>query len=71
MDPAANVHKSETFPKIAAMAESYPDVFAPFGGFADGCPVEDSLVRMPEIPGIGFEGKANLWAVMKPMMEAA
>jgi L-alanine-DL-glutamate epimerase-like enolase superfamily enzyme len=51
--------------------ESYPDVFAPFGGFADGCPVEDSLVRMPDIPGIGFEGKANLWAVMKPLMEAA
>jgi D(-)-tartrate dehydratase len=51
--------------------ESYPDVFAPFGGFADGCPVEDSLVRMPDIPGIGFEGKANLWAVMKPLFEAA
>src|ERR1700722_7254641 len=49
--------------------ESYPDVFAPFGGFADGCPVEDSLVRMPDIPGIGFEGKANLWAVMKPPAE--
>ena len=51
--------------------ESYPDVFAPFGGFADFCPVEDSLVRMPDIPGIGFEGKANLWAVMKPLLEAA
>ena len=51
--------------------ESYPDVFAPFGGFADGCPVEDSLVRMPDLPGIGFEGKANLWAVMKPLLEAA
>ncbi len=25
--------------------ESYPDVFAPFGGFADDCPVEDSLRR--------------------------
>jgi L-alanine-DL-glutamate epimerase-like enolase superfamily enzyme len=51
--------------------ESYPDVFAPFGGFADGCPVEDSLVRLPDIPGVAFEGKANLWAVMKPVMEAA
>jgi L-alanine-DL-glutamate epimerase-like enolase superfamily enzyme len=51
--------------------ESYPDVFAPFGGFADGCPVEDSLVRLPDIPGIGFEGKANLWAVMKPLAEAS
>ena len=30
--------------------ESYPDVFAPFGGFADDCPVENSLVRLPDIP---------------------
>jgi L-alanine-DL-glutamate epimerase-like enolase superfamily enzyme len=51
--------------------ESYPDVFAPFGGFADDCPVEDGRVRLPEAPGIGFEAKANLWAVMKPLMEAA
>ena len=50
--------------------ESYPDVFAPFGGFADGVPVEDSYVRMPEIPGIGFEAKRNLWAVMQPLMNA-
>ena len=47
--------------------ESYPDVFAPFGGFADGVPVEDSYVRMPDIPGIGFEAKKNLWAVMQPL----
>src|SRR5262249_55372578 len=51
--------------------ESYPQVFQPFGGFADGCPVEKSLVRLPDIPGVGFEAKANLWAVMKPVMEAA
>src|ERR1700731_2352585 len=50
--------------------ESYPDVFAPFGGFADGVPVEDSYVRMPQIPGIGFEAKHNLWAVMQPLMGA-
>src|SRR6202140_2817794 len=40
--------------------ESYPDVFAPFGGFADDCPVEDGLVRLPDIPGVGFEAKAAL-----------
>ena len=45
--------------------ESYPDVFQPFGGFADGTPVENGYVRMPEVPGIGFEAKANLYAVMK------
>ncbi len=40
--------------------ESYPDVFAPFGGFADATPVENSRVTLPEIPGIGFEDKADL-----------
>ena len=44
--------------------ESYPDVFQPFGGFADGIPVEDSYVRMPDLPGVGFEAKSNLWKVM-------
>lgn len=50
--------------------ESYPQVFAPFGGFADDTPVKDSRVKMPEIPGIGFEAKNALYAVMKPMMGA-
>jgi L-alanine-DL-glutamate epimerase-like enolase superfamily enzyme len=44
--------------------ESYPDVFAPFGGFADGTPVEDGLVALPEAPGIGFEEKSDLWALL-------
>jgi L-alanine-DL-glutamate epimerase-like enolase superfamily enzyme len=48
--------------------ESYPDVFAPFGGFADGCAVEASRVRLPDIPGIGFEAKRDLYAVMKPLL---
>jgi L-alanine-DL-glutamate epimerase-like enolase superfamily enzyme len=47
--------------------ESYPDVFAPFGGFADGYTVEDSRVKLPDAPGIGFELKADLWAVMRPL----
>lgn len=45
--------------------ESYPDVFKPFGGFADGIPVEDGHVRLPDIPGIGFEAKNDLYAVMR------
>ncbi len=45
--------------------ESYPDVFQPFGGFADHVPVENGYVRMPDVAGIGFEAKANLYAVMK------
>jgi len=44
--------------------ESYPGVFQPFGGFADGVPVEDGYVRLPDIPGVGFEAKSDLWSVM-------
>jgi D(-)-tartrate dehydratase len=49
--------------------ESYPQVFAPFGGFADECKVVDSRVPMPDVPGIGFEAKNALYSVMKPMLE--
>lgn len=47
--------------------ESYPDVFQPFGGFADSEAVVDGQVGLLNIPGIGFEAKANLWAVMEPL----
>jgi L-alanine-DL-glutamate epimerase-like enolase superfamily enzyme len=47
--------------------ESYPDVFAPFGGFADDTPVESGRIRMPDVPGIGFEAKHALYEVMKPL----
>jgi D(-)-tartrate dehydratase len=50
--------------------ESYPDVFAPFGGFADKTPVQNGRITMPDLAGIGFEGKANLWAVMQPLLNA-
>ena len=44
--------------------ESYPDLFQPYGGFPDGGEGVDGRVRLPELPGIGFEGKADLAAVM-------
>lgn len=44
--------------------ESYPDLFQPYGGFPDGVRVENSYVTLPELPGIGFEGKADLYAQM-------
>jgi L-alanine-DL-glutamate epimerase-like enolase superfamily enzyme len=47
--------------------ESYPDLFQPFGGFPDGVKVENSFVTMPDLPGIGFEGKSDLYAVMKAL----
>jgi L-alanine-DL-glutamate epimerase-like enolase superfamily enzyme len=50
--------------------ESYPGIFHPFGGFADGIPVEDSYVRLPEMLGIGFEAKNELFHVMKALLEA-
>ena len=40
--------------------ESYPRVFAPFGGFADSTPIRDGHVSLPDAPGIGFEDKAAL-----------
>jgi len=40
--------------------ESYPKVFAPFGGFADNTPVENSYITLPDVPGIGFEMKSKL-----------
>ena len=49
--------------------ESYPGIFQPFGGFADGIPVEDSYVRLPDIPGIGFEAKSELFRVMSALLE--
>ena len=49
--------------------ESYPDLFQPFGGFPDGFRVESGRVRMHDIPGIGFEGKSDLYRVLKPLGE--
>jgi D(-)-tartrate dehydratase len=49
--------------------ESYPDVFQPFGGFADGIKVENSYVGLPDIPGVGFEAKSALYAVMRELGE--
>ena len=49
--------------------ESYPHVFKPFCGFADGFQVEDSLVKLPNIPGIGFEAKSELFSVMRRLLE--
>jgi L-alanine-DL-glutamate epimerase-like enolase superfamily enzyme len=47
--------------------ESYPDLFQPYGGFPDGVRVENGYVHLPELPGIGFEGKADLYAEMQSL----
>ena len=47
--------------------ESYPDLFQPYGGFPDGVKVENSYVTLPELPGIGFEGKSDLITEMRAL----
>ena len=49
--------------------ESYPDLFQPYGGFSDGVRVEDGHIVMPDLPGIGFEGKADLIHLMRALAE--
>jgi len=49
--------------------ESYPDLFQPYGGFPDGVRVENGFVTLPDLPGIGFEGKTDLYREMKTLAE--
>ena len=49
--------------------ESYPDLFQPYGGFPDGVRVDGGHITMPELPGIGFEGKSDLIRVMRDLAE--
>lgn len=47
--------------------ENYPDLFQPYGGFADTVQVEAGYITMLDLPGIGFEGKAELISVMREL----
>jgi L-alanine-DL-glutamate epimerase-like enolase superfamily enzyme len=49
--------------------ESYPGIFQPFGGFADNTPVENSYIGLPDIPGIGFESKKELFRLLQTLCE--
>lgn len=49
--------------------ESYPDLFQPYGGFPDGVTVDAGHIVMPDLPGIGFEGKSDLIKVMRELAE--
>jgi L-alanine-DL-glutamate epimerase-like enolase superfamily enzyme len=48
-------------------AESYPGVFGDFGGFTDDAKVEAGYLRLSERPGIGFEGQARLYRIMREL----
>ena len=47
--------------------ESYPDLFQPYGGFPDNVEVQNGYVELPDLPGIGFEGKNDLIKQMKEL----
>jgi L-alanine-DL-glutamate epimerase-like enolase superfamily enzyme len=49
--------------------ESYPDLFQPYGGFPDSVKVEGGYITMPELPGIGFEGKSDLIRIMRDLAQ--
>ena len=51
----------------SAATSRYPDLFQPYGGFPDGVKVDNSYVTLPDLPGIGFEGKADLIAEMRAL----
>ena len=48
-------------------AESYPGVFCAFGGFADDAKVEGGAITLSDRPGIGFEGQAALYTIMREL----
>jgi L-alanine-DL-glutamate epimerase-like enolase superfamily enzyme len=48
-------------------AESYPGVFGAFGGFADDAKVEGGAITLSDRPGIGFEGQAALYTIMREL----
>ena len=47
--------------------ELYPDLFQPYGGFPDGVKVDNGYITMPDLPGIGFEAKSDLYTVMREL----
>ena len=48
-------------------AESYPGVFGDFGGFADDAELRDGYLSLSDRPGIGFEGQARLYRIMREL----
>jgi L-alanine-DL-glutamate epimerase-like enolase superfamily enzyme len=50
-------------------AESYPGVFGDFGGFADDARIENGAITLSDRPGIGFEGQARLYKIMRELVD--
>jgi L-alanine-DL-glutamate epimerase-like enolase superfamily enzyme len=47
--------------------EAYPGVFGAFAGYADDARVEEGWMKLPERPGIGFEGQSELHGLMRTL----
>jgi L-alanine-DL-glutamate epimerase-like enolase superfamily enzyme len=50
-------------------SETYPSIFGPFGGFADGTEIVNGRIRPTEVPGIGFEAKQDLIEVFRSILK--
>jgi len=48
--------------------ESYPGLFAPFGGFADDAAIEKGRIALADVPGIGIEQKHKLMGLYRLML---
>ncbi len=48
--------------------ESYPGVFAPFGGYSPGCVLVDGTIAPTDAPGFGLEEKPDLAAVIAELV---
>jgi L-alanine-DL-glutamate epimerase-like enolase superfamily enzyme len=51
-------------------AEVNPLCFQPFGGLADDAVVADGFAGLPQLPGIGFEGRAGLHRLFGTLLDA-
>lgn len=47
--------------------ESAPDASRLYGAYWDGTRVEHGQVRIPDLPGVGFEAKAKLYEVLRAL----
>ena len=52
-----------------ATASAASGVFGAFGGFADDAKVQDGLITLSDRPGIGFEGQAALFKIMRMLAD--
>ena len=50
-------------------AEANPLCFQPFGGYADAMSVSEGVTAPPENPGIGFEGKRDLYDLFRALSD--